>query len=176
MRRLRLSLALAAAFAAGIVLRGAFVMDPAMRLHLSGDGRDAVAAAFFPGSSAGHAETPEVADVQVILLRRWQNLEGLPALARLCGRPCAARPAAGRLDRPSLNGLTRVVILDLSAFGLGAALDEGRLPEAPTLYCVVNHIAREARALPRPAGKCLEGPTAVALRPRLWSPRARPGP
>ncbi|KIT14212.1 hypothetical protein [Jannaschia aquimarina] len=155
----------------GWILRGAFVPASPGRLHLSGDGRDAIAAVFFNKTGAWNSADPETADVQVVLLRRWQNLEALPRFGRLCGRVCAERPAAVRIDRPSLNGLTRILIVDLSAFGLGPALDsDASLPGDP-LSCLIGLIDRERFAMPPPVLKCEVVDAERIVRPRPWSPR-----
>ena len=126
------------ALALGAVLLAVRTLTPAkpMDAHVSGDGADALAVALFAGPDApGRAATAAEAALEVVALRRWQNLEALPDLRRLCGPACDGGAGVVSIMRPMPRGLVRTVILDLSAFGGGAALDAGEALDAAVAAC-----------------------------------------
>ena len=116
-------------------------------LHVSGDGARQVtrwlAAEGVPQVAA------EAARVEVVLLRRWQNLQSLPALHRLCGGACDDGDAVVALRQPTPRGLRRVLLIDLSGTEAAAALDRGAAIPAATLACLGLLFAdRDAGCLP----------------------------
>ena len=116
-------------------------------LHVSGDGARQVtpwlAAEGVPQVAA------EAARVEVVLLRRWQNLESLPALHALCGGACGDGDAVVALRQPRPGGLRRILLVDLSGTRAAAALDRGAPMPVATLACLGRTFAgQDAACLP----------------------------
>ena len=81
-----------------------------------GDGAPAVANLLADAGASG----------EVVLLRRWQSLEHVPDLRRLCRRACDGAAPIVALRQPTWDGLRRVTVVDVGALGGGAALDAGK--------------------------------------------------
>ena len=112
-------------------------------LHVSGDGADDLAVRL--GSTL--AATAEAAATEVVLLRRWQNLDHAPALRRLCRGACAPGTAAVAIRQPSPSGLRRVLLIDVGALGAGPSLDRGEgLPDA-VVDCLTQGVTARAALL-----------------------------
>ncbi|UWQ22255.1 hypothetical protein [Jannaschia sp. W003] len=127
----RTAFALAALLLAALAAAG---LRRATGVHVSGDGAPALAA--LSTAPAGTAA------VELVLLRRWQNLEALPALRRLCRAACDGTAPVVRLRQPSPRGLRTVVLVDVGALGAGVALDRGAPLPAPVARCLARAAER----------------------------------
>ncbi|MEM7644282.1 MAG: hypothetical protein AAF366_17410 [Pseudomonadota bacterium] len=137
------------------------------QVHVSGDGAAPVGLAL----SLPRAPSVASAELEVVLIRRWQNLEALPDLRRLCRAACDGGADVVRLRRPALNGQTDVLIVDVSAFGAAPALDAG----APIPEDVVGCLGiLTTRVWGQTLGitKCDLPEIRTVWRPRLLRPRA----
>ncbi|WP_179378778.1 hypothetical protein [Jannaschia marina] len=158
------------AFGAGMLWQRA-VTPVGQGVHLSGDGAAQVAEAYFVWPAPTHTREAEYAPTQVVLLRRWQNLEGLEWLARLCGRACAGQTGVVTIRRPAPNGETRVILVNLGAHGAGAMLDAGEPIPEHILSCIVQGIEIARTDGQWKITKCDVPESSRITRPRLWSPQ-----
>jgi hypothetical protein len=101
-------------------------------VHLSGDGAGDVR----PLLGAPLAADPSGAALEVVLLRRWQNLEALPALRRLCRGACDGRAAAVLIRRPGLRGRRQTLLVDVGRLGAGPPLDRAEAMPGAAAACV----------------------------------------
>ncbi|SFJ35029.1 hypothetical protein [Jannaschia pohangensis] len=170
-RTARAAVFLGLAFAAGLVVRGAFVPAVPQTLHISGDGADQLAEGLFVWRGPDRAADPAFADMQVIALRRWQNLDGLTDLRRLCGVACNGEAPVVLLRRPSLNGMTKVLFIDMGAHGAGSMLDRGEPIPEYLLSCIVQEIWLQWRDEGWKITKCDVQESVDVWRPRLWTPQ-----
>jgi len=159
------------AFAAGVAVRGAFVPSVPLDLHISGDGADQLAEAIFDWPGPDRARDAAFAGMQVIALRRWQNLEGLTDLRRLCGAACNGEVPVVLLRRPSLNGMTKVLFIDMGAHGAGPMLDQAEVIPEYLLSCIAQEIALQRRDDHWKISKCDVQESVAVWRPRLWTPQ-----
>ena len=133
-----LALALALAFLAG-VRRPA---DP--MLTIAGDGAPAVTAAH-----GGRAGGEAVASLEVVLLRRLENLRHLPEARTLCRDRCGE--AATVFLTPHPSGLRKTLVLHLAAFDGATVIDSGAPLPGGIATCIAETITSEATArLPAP--------------------------
>ena len=171
-RTARRLLLLAAGFAAGLAAQRAVTPVRPDDVHLSGDGSAQLAEQLFEWPGPPRAADPATAATQVVTLRRWQNLEGLPDLARLCGAACDGRAGVVTILRPSPGGMTRIVLVDLGDHGAGEQLDGGAPMTAPVVACALRSIDRARLGRPADDGaECPEQTHARILRPRLRRPQ-----
>ncbi|WP_299816606.1 hypothetical protein [uncultured Jannaschia sp.] len=118
-------------------------------LHVSGDGAGPVLRWL---AAKGVEQAPaETARVEAVLLRRWQNLDALPALGALCGGACGGTDAVVALRQPTPRGLRRVLLVELSGLPAAGALDAGEPIPEETVACLGRAVAgRDADCLPPP--------------------------
>lgn len=110
------------------------------RLDVVGDGAPDVRARLDGGNAA---DLPR--DVDVVLLRRMENLRHVPDVARLCRDRCTAALTSLYEVRP--GGGRKLLVVDLSAWDGIAAVDRGEgLPPA-IADCVAGAIRAEAATL-----------------------------
>ncbi|CUH36166.1 hypothetical protein JSE7799_01185 [Jannaschia seosinensis] len=167
MRRVRLVILFAFVLGSGALSVRAFTPVVPTNLHVSGDGAAHLASAIFTRpASLPRAPRAEGAGMQVVALRRWQNLDGLSDLRALCGLACDGGAGVVSIAHISPRGLTRVVILDLSAFGGGAALDAGRPLDPDVADCVADVVQSEMPGPSRGVSRC--DPPDIR---RVWRPR-----
>ena len=107
--------------------------------HVSGDGAAAVTAAL-SRLGAPLATEAGAAGTEVVLLRRWQSLDHLPGIKRLCRAACDGRAPLVDIAVPGWAGWRRIRLIDLGAYGGGGALDRGDPLPAP----VAENLARRA--------------------------------
>ena len=111
---------------------------------VAGDGAPAVAAAL----DGAALDRGGAAARRLVLLRRWQSLDHLPAMRRLCRGACGdGGPAAVELRIPALAGRRLVTLVNLAALGAGPALDRGDPPPEPALGCLREIVAGAAETL-----------------------------
>lgn len=170
-RTARALVLLALAFGAGFLTHHVLTPLSPKNVHISGDGADQIATAFFQWPGPDRAQMPEFAEFQVIALRRWQNFEGMTDLRRLCGSACDGSTPVVELRRPSLDGLTRVLLVDVAFFGAGPALDEGTAIEDHVLSCIAGFIRRVHQYAPPKITKCDVPEVRHAWRLRLRTPQ-----
>ncbi|SDY73625.1 hypothetical protein SAMN05444004_1035 [Jannaschia faecimaris] len=159
------------AFAAGAATHRAITPISPHDVHVSGDGAAQLAEALFTWPGPERAGDAAIATTQVITVRRWQNLEGLTDIARLCGVACDGRAGVVILRRPSLNGLTRVVLVNLGNYGAGEMLDAGQPMPDQIVACVVQGIETARNDGRVNVTECDVPEHVTLLRPRLWTPR-----
>ena len=159
------------AFAAGWLSHQAVTPIAPFDVHVSGDGSAQIADALFARTGPVRAFAAEDAGLQVVSFRRWQNIETLTSLISACGGACDGAAPVVRLRRPSLNGMTEVLFIDLSAYGAGDALDAGRPMDEGTVDCIAERIARVRYELSTADSKCAVPGLVEITRPRFWTPR-----
>lgn len=170
-RTARRLIPLALAFLAGAVAHRAVTPIQPHTVHISGDGAAQLAESLFTWPGPARVRDPQFATTQVITVRRWQNLEGLVDLVRLCGAACDGSAGVVTIRRPALNGLSQIILVNLSDHGAGEMLDEGApLPEHIT-SCVVQAIEIARTDGQWKISKCDSRESVTVTRPRLWTPR-----
>ena len=122
-RRLLGGLLAAALILPPLLLAAHVTSDRPGGLHVSGDGAPGLRAALGPATRL--TETPETARMEVVLLRRWDNMAGLGQLATLCRDACDGTHDAVLIRQPSRQGMRQILFLDVGAMGAGDALDGG---------------------------------------------------
>lgn len=169
-RTVRAALLLTLAFVTGAVAHRAVTPIAPETVHLSGDGAAQLAADLFVWPGPAQAADPASATTQVITARRWQNLEGLEDVARLCGVACDGRAGIVTIRRPSLNGLTQVILVDLGDHGAGEMLDEGAPIPEEIIGCVIQAIKIARTGGTWKITKCDVPDDVTITRPRFWTP------
>ena len=135
-RRLLGGLLAAALILPPLLLAAQAMSDRPGGLHLSGDGAADLRAALGPATRL--AEAPETARMEVVLLRRWDNMANLGRLAALCRDACDGTHDAVLIRQPARQGMRQVLLLDVGAMGAGAALDGGRGLPPETGACLAQ--------------------------------------
>lgn len=166
----RTALLCALAFAAGVLTHRAFTPIRPFDVHISGDGAAQIAAEVFTLPGPERARDPDHAAMQVIAFRRWQNVESMTGLMATCGAACDGTIPVVVLRRPSLDGLTKVLFIDLGAHGAGPALDAGEPMNETLVLCLTGLIQRHLHDLSANVTKCDLQEETEALRPRLRTP------
>lgn len=118
-RRIAVAAVIALAGSAAWTIRPQTVTRPSV----IGDGAPDIAAALAERTVPAH---------EVAVLRRWQSLDHMADLRRLCRDACDGTAPVVALRQPTWDGLRRVLIVDVGALGGGAALDGGH-PLPPTV-------------------------------------------
>lgn len=169
-RTARRLIPLALAFWAGFGAHGAVTPIQPHTVHLSGDGAAQLAQRLFTWPGPQASRDPRYATTQVIAVRRWQNLEGLADVARLCGAACDGSAGVVKIRRPALNGMTQLILVNLGDHGAGEMLDQGvRVPDH-IVSCVVQAIEIARTGGSWNVTQCDVQHSATVTRPRLWSP------
>lgn len=170
----RVALVCALAIGAGVLGWRGFTPVAPFDVHISGDGSAQITGAIFGPGDLPRADDPATAALEVVTFRRWQNIETMTDLMRVCGAACDGSAPVVVLRRPSLNGLTKVLFIDLGAQRGGPALDAGEPMEEITLNCVGRLISRHLhprRTIDSRVGCAPDDRERIVLRPRLWTPR-----
>ncbi|MGB3554106.1 MAG: hypothetical protein WBA25_05635 [Jannaschia sp.] len=151
-----MSTARVAAALAGLVLLAALayvllVPRGPLTLHVSGDGAGPLRATFAKVPEA----PPGVARVEVVLLRRMENLRHVPEAQAMCAGRCdAAATVFVHLDPGRVR---KTLIVDLGRLGGGDALDTGA-PLPPAIQaCLADLVAAELASLTAQPPACLPG-------------------
>ncbi|GIT91183.1 hypothetical protein JANAI62_16380 [Jannaschia pagri] len=110
-------------------------------LRISGDGAPGVEAAM-PGQI-----DVSVGDLDVVLLRRAENLRHMEDVARLCRGRCDAALTSLYELRP--GGGRKILVFDLAQIGGAQALDRGAPLPDPIAACLADRIAQEATGIYR---------------------------
>lgn len=169
-RTARRLIPLALAFLAGFGAHRAVTPIEPHTVHLSGDGAAQLTARLFTWPGPARARDPQVATTQVIAVRRWQNLEGLRDVMRLCAAACDGSAGIVTIRRPALNGMTQLILVNLGDHGAGEALDQGAPMPDHIVSCVVQAIEIARTEGRWRVSKCDVQESVTVTRPRLWSP------
>ena len=159
-------------FVAGATAHKAMTPIQPDTVHLSGDGAEQLAASLFTWPGPMRARDPAFATTQVIAVRRWQNLEGLTQVARLCAAACDGRAGVVTIRRPALNGLTRLILVNLGDHGAGEMIDAAVPIPDHIVACVVQAIEIARTDGRWNITKCDVQGSVMVTRPRLWTPIA----
>lgn len=171
-RTARRLIPLALAFLAGFGAHGAVTPIQPHTVHLSGDGAAQLAESLFTWPGPDRARDPRFATTQVITVRRWQNLEGLTEVVRLCGAACDGSAGVVTIRRPALNGLMQLILVNLGDHGAGQMLDEGAPIADDIISCAVQAIETARTGGSWNVTQCDVQHSVTVTRPRLWSPEA----
>lgn len=106
-----------AVVAGALAWRGFLPVTP-HDVHVSGDGAAQIAAAVVDDDGPLRAADPARAALEVVTFRRWQNVETVTRPMAACGSACDGTTPVVLLRRPSLDGLTKVLFIDLGVQGL----------------------------------------------------------
>ncbi|WP_371156459.1 hypothetical protein [Jannaschia sp. 2305UL9-9] len=118
-------------------------------LRVLGDGAPDVRAAL-----QVHGPMERARDIDVVLLRRRENLRHVPEVGRLCRGRCTA--ALTSLYEVGLGGGRKILVVDLSAWDGIDALDRGDGLPDDIAICVAEAVRREAgRLFPPDPPACL---------------------
>lgn len=169
-RTARRLIPLALAFLAGFGMHRAMTPIQPHTVHVSGDGAAQLAESLFTWPGPERARDPQFATTQVIAVRRWQNLEGLRDVARLCAAACDGSAGVVTIRRPALNGMTQLILVNLGDHGAGEMLDEAAPMPEHIVSCVVQAIEIARTDGRWRVSKCDVQESVTVTRPRLWSP------
>ncbi|MEM8824264.1 MAG: hypothetical protein AAGF30_11685 [Pseudomonadota bacterium] len=144
-RRMRVSgwmvraVRLFAVFIVAGVAVGSFALPRgATEMTILGDGRGAVQDAF---DRADPGLAGRAGRMDVVLLRRAENLRHLPDIARLCRRACVE--AITVIREMHLGGLRRRIVVDLSQFPGAEVIDTGATLPGEVAECIVLAVQME---------------------------------
>jgi hypothetical protein len=170
-RTARRLILLTLAFGFGMMVQRAVTPVVPDTVHISGDGAAQLAEQLFTWPGPSRARDPDFAATQVITVRRWQNLEGLTDLVRMCGAACDGSSGVVTIRRPSLNGRTQVILVNLGDHGAGEMLDAGAPIPEHLAACIVQAIEIARTDGQWKITKCDVQESVTVTRPRVWTPQ-----